>query len=166
VFRFTHERARLVEIARQRCAKQARLAKLEEQRVEYLDRKLAQADAGSKTSGALDRWRRVRFSKTLKFGNEINSQPFNTVQLTVVFESVIFYVSNFNALAILRTIEWEFSTSTALRYESTTLHCQILGPVFPFENSVSQSRYSHDFGANSSSKLFILSEMKRKYSAA
>ncbi|AZO64402.1 MAG: hypothetical protein E5Y88_06330 [Mesorhizobium sp.] len=44
MFRFTHERARLVEIARQRCAEQARLAKLEEQRVEYLDRKLAQAE--------------------------------------------------------------------------------------------------------------------------
>ncbi|MCF6102079.1 DUF6088 family protein [Mesorhizobium muleiense] len=44
MFRFTHERARLVEIARQRRAEQARLAKLEEQRVEYLDRKLAQAE--------------------------------------------------------------------------------------------------------------------------
>ncbi|RWP51140.1 hypothetical protein [Mesorhizobium sp.] len=33
-----------MEIARQRCAEQARLAKLEEQRVEYLDRKLAQAE--------------------------------------------------------------------------------------------------------------------------
>lgn len=38
------ERARLEEIARQRRAEQARLAKLEQQRVEYLDRKLAQAD--------------------------------------------------------------------------------------------------------------------------
>ena len=37
------ERARLEEIARQRRAEQARLAKLEQQRVEYLDRKLAQA---------------------------------------------------------------------------------------------------------------------------
>lgn len=44
MFRFTHERVRLVEIARQRRAEQARLAKLEEQRVEYLDRKLAQAE--------------------------------------------------------------------------------------------------------------------------
>jgi len=38
------ERARLEEIARQRRADQARLAKLEQQRVEYLDRKLAQVD--------------------------------------------------------------------------------------------------------------------------
>lgn len=37
------ERARLKEIARQGRAEQARLAKLEQQRVEYLDRKLAQA---------------------------------------------------------------------------------------------------------------------------
>ncbi|MBZ9916644.1 MULTISPECIES: hypothetical protein [unclassified Mesorhizobium] len=44
MFRFTHERARIVEIARQRRAEQARLAKLEEQRVEYLDRKLAQPE--------------------------------------------------------------------------------------------------------------------------
>ena len=38
------ERARLEEIARQRRAEQARLAKLEQQRVEFLDRKLAQAE--------------------------------------------------------------------------------------------------------------------------
>ncbi len=38
------ERARLEEIARQRRAEQARLAKLEQQRVEYLYRKLAQAE--------------------------------------------------------------------------------------------------------------------------
>lgn len=38
------ERARLEEIARQRRAEQARLAKLEQQRVDYLDRKLAQAE--------------------------------------------------------------------------------------------------------------------------
>jgi hypothetical protein len=37
------ERARLEEIARQRRAEEARRAKLEQQRVEYLDRKLAQA---------------------------------------------------------------------------------------------------------------------------
>lgn len=36
----TRERARLEEIARQRRAKEARLAKLEQQRVKYLDRKL------------------------------------------------------------------------------------------------------------------------------
>lgn len=40
----TRERARIEEIARQRRAEQARLAKLEQQRVEYLDRKLAQAE--------------------------------------------------------------------------------------------------------------------------
>lgn len=38
------ERARLEEIARQRRAEQARLAKLEQQRVEFLDRKLVQAE--------------------------------------------------------------------------------------------------------------------------
>lgn len=38
------ERARLDEIARQRCAEQAQLAKIEQQRVEYLDCKLAQAE--------------------------------------------------------------------------------------------------------------------------
>lgn len=38
------ERARLEEIARQRRAEQARLAKLEQQRMEFLDRKLAQAE--------------------------------------------------------------------------------------------------------------------------
>lgn len=38
------ERARLEEIVRQRRAEQARLAKLEQQRVEFLDRKLAQAE--------------------------------------------------------------------------------------------------------------------------
>ncbi|MGR7996935.1 hypothetical protein [Xanthobacter sp. ZOL 2024] len=38
------KRARLEEIARQRRAEEARLAKLEQQRVEYLDRKLAQAE--------------------------------------------------------------------------------------------------------------------------
>lgn len=48
----------------------------------------------------------MRFSKTPKFANEINSPPFETVQLTVVFESKLFYVSNFNVLDALRTIEW------------------------------------------------------------
>lgn len=47
------------------------------------------------------------FLENAEFPNEINSQPFETVQLTVVFESDIFYVSNFNVLAIMRTIEWE-----------------------------------------------------------
>lgn len=58
-------------------------------------------------SDAGDRWRRVRFPETPKFGNEINSQHFETVQLTVVFESEIFYVNKFNALAVPGTIEWE-----------------------------------------------------------
>jgi hypothetical protein len=49
----------------------------------------------------------VRFSKPPKFGNEINSEPFMTVQLAVVFESENFYASNFNMLTPLRTIEWE-----------------------------------------------------------
>jgi hypothetical protein len=52
-------------------------------------------------SHAVDRWRRVRFPETPKFGNEINSQPFETVQQTVVFESETIYMSNFNALAVL-----------------------------------------------------------------
>jgi len=49
----------------------------------------------------------VRFSKPPKFVNEINSELFATVQLTIVFESEIFYAGNFNVLAIPRTIEWE-----------------------------------------------------------
>ncbi|MFH1557642.1 MAG: hypothetical protein ABII76_22770 [Pseudomonadota bacterium] len=60
-----------------------------------------------KTSWALDRWRKVHFSKRPKFGNEINSEPFVTAQLTVVFESENFCVRNFNMLAALQTIEWE-----------------------------------------------------------
>ena len=42
-----------------------------------------------------------------KFGNEINSELFETVQLTVVFGSEIFYMNKFNALAVPGTIEWE-----------------------------------------------------------
>lgn len=58
-------------------------------------------------SDAADRWRRVRFPEMPKFGNEINSELFETVQLTVVFGSEIFYMNKFNALAVPGTIEWE-----------------------------------------------------------
>jgi hypothetical protein len=50
---------------------------------------------------------KVAFLETPKFANEINSELFETVQLTVLFESENFYASKFNMLAIVRTIEWE-----------------------------------------------------------
>ena len=59
------------------------------------------------TSDAVGRWRSLSFSETSKFANEINSELFATVQLTVVFESDIFYASKFNMLDALRIIEWE-----------------------------------------------------------
>jgi len=68
---------------------------------------LFSASMQKQTSDAVDRWRKVRFSETSKFANEINSELFGTVQLTVVFESEIFYASNFNMLDVSRTIEWE-----------------------------------------------------------
>ncbi|TIN29769.1 hypothetical protein [Mesorhizobium sp.] len=58
-----------MEIARQRRAEQARLAKLEEQRVEYLDRKLAQAEPRNPISEeasafhAFIEWARPRLKK-------------------------------------------------------------------------------------------------------
>ncbi|WP_147283718.1 hypothetical protein [Bosea caraganae] len=58
-------------------------------------------------SDAVDRWRRVRFLETPKFANEINSELFETVRVTVVFGREIFYTSNFNVLTVERTIEWE-----------------------------------------------------------
>jgi hypothetical protein len=37
----------------------------------------------------------------------MKSKLFETVQLTVLFESENFYASKFNMLSIVRTIEWE-----------------------------------------------------------
>ena len=65
---------------------------------------------------------KVAFLETPKFANEINSELFETVQLTVLFESENFYGGKFNMLSIVRTIEWEWfcrRTYPIMHYRAT-----------------------------------------------